>query len=104
MASRMTVRHIKKGERVDALSVAGEDFRQYKMWPITADIFDVGEECWCPLINSDEKGHGTLSVFLVALRKKFDKPLVFINVINGRLRKRLEKEGIECREVYGEDK
>lgn len=99
MSDELKIRHFEEGEQVDALSVAGQDFTQYTVWPITAQVFEVGDEYWIPLIDSADMGSGTLGNFLTILQQHLGKPPIFINVINSRLRKKLEGMGIECRIV-----
>lgn len=86
--------HFARGDRVDAMSVAGADFDRYQLGPISADVFTFSSFYCVPILISTEPGSGTLDAFLDALRAALpDKPIAFMNVINQGLRPRLLARG-----------
>lgn len=86
----MNVRHFERGDRVDPISVAGEPFDIYSLGPIWCEVFKLTNAYLVPIMVSSKPGSGTLDTFLAALRTELpDKPIVFVNVINARLRPRL---------------
>lgn len=90
----MTKEHFAAGDQVDAISVAGAAFDRYRHGPIYCDVFPLSAIYVIPILFSTQRGSGTLDAFLDALRAELpDKPIVFLNVINHRLRPRLLAKG-----------
>jgi len=97
----MDVVEFKKGERVDEITTAGEDFCQYSKYGITADIFTNSQFCICPIVKSDDPGSGKFQQFLHDLKQVVPQRLVFTNVINGGLLKYLCNEEIPVMKENG---
>lgn len=85
---------LRAGDRIDAMTTAGQDMLVATLGDVRADLFDQGDCFWCPIIVSDAPGTGGLPPMLDGLRS-LGKPVKFVNVINARLRERLTKEGFE---------
>lgn len=82
----------KKGDVVDAISIAGEDFYTLEAYSIKADIFDKDNGCHIPLINSD--GNGNFFKFMNDLKNELNgKPIIFECVINPKLQRVLKRFG-----------
>ena len=91
----MTKQYFKKGERIDALTFAGQDMQRWMMFGISADVFEFENEIQIPLINSEMPGSGNLDMFLDGLKEQAgSKKIVFNTVINQGLAKHLKTKGI----------
>jgi hypothetical protein len=74
--------------------VTGTTAENYTLGPITAEVFALSTCYLVPMLFSVEPGSGTLDAFLDALRAELpDKPIIFVNVINARLKPRLQARG-----------
>ena len=90
----MTREHFEAGDRVDAISVAGAAFDLYRHGPIFCEVFTLDACYLVPILISTARGSGTLDAFLDELRRALpDRPILFVNVINQRLRPRLLARG-----------
>ncbi len=101
----MKIREFKAGDRIDAISSAGEDMEVWEAHGISASVFKKNGEYCIPIIES--RGHtGKLDAFLDELssmmRYRVAKP-VFINVINPKLAEYLARHKIESRDMNGVD-
>jgi len=74
---------------------AGENCSVCTDGNISVNCFHEGEDVRIPLLESNKEGSGGLDVLLDEIRKHYDKPLVFVNVINPALRKHLVKNGYD---------
>ena len=87
------------GEQIDQLTFAGQDMLVCEQDGIKADVFEQLDSYLVPCIESRSPGGGKLNQFLNDLRNelpKLYKPIVFVNVVNPRLKIHLEKRGITC--------
>ncbi len=90
----MTRTHYEAGDQIDAISCAGEAQDVYEQDDILASVFTREHAYYVPIIYSATPGSGKLDAFLDALVAWLpDKPVVFVNVINGRLSEHLSKRG-----------
>lgn len=86
--------YYKKGDIIDQISIAGEDFYALEGYGIKADIFDKDDGYHIPLINSN--GKGNFIRFILELKQELKgKPIIFETVINGKLRKVLRRYGFK---------
>jgi hypothetical protein len=91
----MTRRFYKRGDRIDGMSVAGEDCWIYEHDGLTANIFMAERGAMVPLISSDSPGSGKLDAFLELLKTEFGSTLLFVSVMNPGLGRHLDALGIK---------
>ena len=82
----------KKGEKVDMISLAGEDMWRYENYGVWADVFIEKDKAIIPVIYSEKQGEGNFKKWLDEMEKEFKK-IEFRSVINPRLAKYLIKRG-----------
>ena len=85
----------KKGERMDVMSVAGEDCQTWSELGLTATVFERENDYFVPIVESDNPGSGNFDKFLELLKKEAgNKKITFNTVVNEGLKKHLIKAGI----------
>jgi hypothetical protein len=94
VASALVVRCFVKGERMDAITVAGTECETWSAFGIVATVFDCGERLQVPIIMNDTPGSGKLDDFLDLMKARAEKPLVFVDVLNSGLARHLAAKGI----------
>lgn len=86
----------KKGDRVDFLSIAGNDMWRYEAYGVRADVFIKGSRAIIPLVQSEHQGKGNFKKWLDEIEKEF-KEIQFNTVINPILARYLVKRGYKQR-------
>ena len=82
----------KKGEKVDAMSVAGEDMWVYSCYGVKADVFKEGNKAVIPVVISKNQGEGNFKKWLDEMEKEFEK-IEFSTIVNVDLATYLAKRG-----------
>jgi hypothetical protein len=82
----------KKGQKIDALSLAGENMWIYEAYGVKGDVFIHDKNAYIPLVNSEHQGQGNFKKWLDEIEKEFKK-VQFNTVINPDLRAYLIKRG-----------
>ena len=85
-----------KGERIDALSIAGEDMWQYEAYEVLADVYIKGSRAEIPVVKSSNPDKGNFKKWLDEMEKEFKK-IQFNTVISPILAKYLTKRGYKMK-------
>lgn len=81
-----------KNQRVDNISVAGEDFYQYSQDGVIGDLFITGNKVEIPDVRSKYQGQGNFKRWLTEIENEFEV-VKFNTVINENLQNYLLKRG-----------
>ena len=92
----MKIKHYKKGERIDAMSVAGEDMIVCGEFGIKADLFKISGGYQIPVIESSNIGSGKCLEFLNNIKKEFGD-IWFCSIVNERFRRFLIKNDFKIK-------
>jgi len=97
----MKIINYKKGERIDCMTIAGEDFDIATDDNIRIDCFLQKEFVQIPNLESLKQGTGKLDELLKEIELYYQKPLLFMNVVNYRLKIHLRNLGYLIKEDNG---
>lgn len=82
----------KKGQQVDAMSVAGADMWQYEKYGVCGDLFITGNKAEIPSVYSKNQRQGNFKKWLLEIEQEFIE-IQFNNLINTGLEKYLLMNG-----------